>query len=150
MAAPYVQVRTKRRCAAQANPTPDLTLTLTLTLTQPNPLGGSRSVLEVGRGSTEFTCKSENLARTCNETPGALEMINQQSPARSTSSRKQYKTICQLRTNTTALFPVYHGKRTKQQRSQRHHSNSKARLPHCLTTFPYSREKSPPNDAIPG
>ena len=30
------------------------------------PFGGSRSALEVGRGSTEFTCRSENLARTCN------------------------------------------------------------------------------------
>ena len=40
-------------CAAQTNPTPDPTLTLTLTL-------------EVGRGSIGFTCKSEDLARTCN------------------------------------------------------------------------------------
>ena len=55
---------------AQTNPTPDLTLglilTLTLTQTQPNPSRGSRSALEVGRGNIEFTCKPENLARTCN------------------------------------------------------------------------------------
>ena len=46
-------------CGAQTNPTPDLTLTLTPT----HPLGA----LEVcsGRGSIEFTCKSENLERTC-------------------------------------------------------------------------------------
>ena len=48
-------------CAAQTNPTPDLTLTLTLAPTQPNPLGGSRSALEVGRGSIEFTCNLETL-----------------------------------------------------------------------------------------
>ena len=58
--------------AAQTNPTPDTTLTLTLTLTliltptQPNPLGGSRSALEVGRGYTEFTCNSKNVASACN------------------------------------------------------------------------------------
>ena len=46
-------------CAAQTNPTPDLTLTLAPT--QPNPLGGSRSALEVGRGSIEFTCNLETL-----------------------------------------------------------------------------------------
>ena len=75
MASPCVPVRTKRRCAAQTNPTPDRTLTLALTLTQaltltPTLSGGSRSALEVGRGSVEFTCKSENLAPTYNETPG--------------------------------------------------------------------------------
>ena len=58
-------------CAAQTNPTPDptlslslnltptLTLTLTLTPTPTHPVGGSGSALEVGRGSIEFTCKSE-------------------------------------------------------------------------------------------
>ena len=66
MAVSYVQVRKKRRlrCPDQPDPT-DLTLTLTLTATQ-NPLGGWRFALEVGRGSIEFTCKSENLARTRN------------------------------------------------------------------------------------
>ena len=78
-------------------------------------------------------------------------MINQQSAARSTSSRRQQKTICQLRTNTTALFPVDRGKQPKQQRKQRHHSNSKAPLPHCRHfSVEYSRGKEPPNDAIPG
>ena len=78
-------------------------------------------------------------------------MINKQSAARSTSSSKQHKTICQLRTNTTALFPVDRGKRPKQQRRRRHHSNNKARLPHRLYfSIEYSRGKEPPNDAIPG
>ena len=78
-------------------------------------------------------------------------MINQQSAARSTSSRKQHKTICQLRTNATALFPVDRGKRPQQQRRQRHHRNSKALLPHCrLFPINYSRGKEPPTDAIPG
>ena len=78
-------------------------------------------------------------------------MTNQQPTVRSTSSRKQHKTICQLRTNTTALFQVDRGKRPKQQRWQRHYSNSKARPPHCLyIPIEYSREKEPPNDAIPG
>ena len=34
----------------------------------------------------------------------SLKMINQQSAARSTSSRKQHKIICQLRTNATVFF----------------------------------------------
>ena len=58
---------------AQINPTPDLTLTLPNPTLSHIPLGGSRSALEVGRGSPaaiDFTCKSENLARTCNKTPG--------------------------------------------------------------------------------
>ena len=78
-------------------------------------------------------------------------MINQQSAARSTSCRKQHKTICLLRTNTTGLFPVDRDKRPKQQRRQRHHSNSKASLPHCrYFSIEYSRGKEPPNGAIPG
>ena len=81
----------------------------------------------------------------------SLETINQQSATRSTSSRKQHKTICQLCTNATALFPVDRGKRPKQQRRQRSHSNSKAPLPHCrYSSIEYSRGKEPPNDAIPG
>ena len=40
----------------------------------PNPLGGWRSSFEVGRGSMEFTCQSL-LARTCNSTPGGIELI---------------------------------------------------------------------------
>ena len=61
IAAPYVQVRTKRRlrCPDQPDPRPDPN-------PNPNPSGGSRSALEVGRGCTEFTCNSKNLARTCN------------------------------------------------------------------------------------
>ena len=37
-------------------------MTRTLTLTPTQPFGGLASALEVGRGSIEFTCKSENLA----------------------------------------------------------------------------------------
>ena len=75
-------------------------------------------------------------------------MINQQSAARSMSSRKQLKIMCQLRTNTTAL-PVDRGKRPKQQRRHRHHSNNKARLPHHLYfSIESSRGKEPPADAI--
>ena len=55
MAAPYVQVRTKRRLRCPDQPDPR---------TDPNPLGGLRSALEVSRGSTKFKCKSENLSRT--------------------------------------------------------------------------------------
>ena len=78
-------------------------------------------------------------------------MINQQSTAKNTSSTKQHKTICQLRTNTTALFPVGRGKRPTQQRRQRHHSNHKARLSHRLHFFKeHHRRKESPNDAIPG
>ena len=78
-------------------------------------------------------------------------MINQQSAASSTSSRKKHKIICQLRTSTTALFAVDRGKRPKQQRRQRHHSNNKAPLSHRLyCSIEYSRGKEPPNDAIPG
>ena len=53
IAASYVQVPQNDGCAAQANP-------------NANPWGGSRSALEVGGGSFEFTFKSEKLARTCN------------------------------------------------------------------------------------
>ena len=78
-------------------------------------------------------------------------MIHQQLAARSTSSKKQHKPICQLRTNSTALFPFDRGKPSQQQRRQRHHSSNKARLPHGLYFFiEYSRGKEPPNDAIPG
>ena len=76
MAAPYVRVRTKNDgCGAQTNPTPDQPYPRPDPRPDPNPnpnpnptpnpLGGSRSaLLEVGRGSIEFTCKSENLVRT--------------------------------------------------------------------------------------
>ena len=47
-------------CARQTHSTPDLTLTLTPT----HPSRSSRSALEVGRGSSEFTCKFVDLART--------------------------------------------------------------------------------------
>ena len=81
----------------------------------------------------------------------SLEIITQQSAARGTSSRKQHQAISQLRTNTTALFPVYRGERPNQQRRQRHHSNNKARLPRRLYfSTEYSRGKQPTNDAIPG
>ena len=67
MAAPYVQVRIKRRlrCPDQRDPRPDPNPNPN---PNPNPTqGGSRSALEVGRGcSTEFTCNSKNLARTWN------------------------------------------------------------------------------------
>ena len=40
IAAPYMQVRTKRRLRCPDQPTPDLTLTLTLTPTPTQPIGG--------------------------------------------------------------------------------------------------------------
>ena len=62
MAAPYVQVRTKRRLRRpdQPDPRPDPN-------PDPNPtLWGARG-LEVGRGSTELTCKSEKTNRCAYE-----------------------------------------------------------------------------------
>ena len=58
-------------------------------------------------------------------------MIIQHSAARSTSSRKQHKIICQLRTNTTAFFSSWPRQTTETATErQGHHSNNKAPLPH--------------------
>ena len=64
-------------------------------------------------------------------------MINKQSAERSTLSRKQPKTICQLRTNTAALFSVDSGKTTKTTEAEAPQHN-KARLPRCPTNSPWS------------
>ena len=54
---------TESRCPDQPDPRPTLALTPNPN-PNTNPLGGSRSALEVGRGSIELACKSEDLART--------------------------------------------------------------------------------------
>ena len=71
-------------------------------------------------------------------------MINQQSAARSTSSTKQHKLICQLRTNTTACtWPA-----NDHSNGVRDHSNNKAHR--LYFSKESSREKNTPNNAIRG
>ena len=72
-------------------------------------------------------------------------MINQQSAARSTSSTKQHKHICQLRTNTTACtWPA-----NDHSNGVRDHSNNKARHPHTFLQRAFSGKKAQ-NSAIRG
>ena len=71
-------------------------------------------------------------------------MINQQSAAWSTSSTKQHKLICQLRTNTTACtWPA-----NDHSNGVRDHSNNRAQR--LYFSKESSRGKKTPNDAIPG
>ena len=78
-------------------------------------------------------------------------MINPQSAARNTSSsRKQNKNICQLRTTRSLAFQIT-AANDQNDNGDVHHSNNHARLPLRLY-FPIepSRGRKPPADAIPG